>query len=93
MKTAFLSIVALAAIVITPGCAPEPRSVACSNDAQCEDADERFQFCLESRCVECVGITSCPDGQSCDSGVCVECVSDQECSGGRACVDGACKAR
>jgi hypothetical protein len=73
------------------GCAPEPQTVACSNDAQCHAADERLTYCLESRCVECVGAASCKSGEVCDNGACVECVSDRGCSGGASCVDGECK--
>jgi hypothetical protein len=75
------------------GCTPEPRSVPCSNDGDCRKVDDaHFNYCLESRCVECVGTTSCPLGKSCDDGACVQCVNDQGCPGGNRCVDGACEA-
>lgn len=81
---------ALAAAAIA-GCAPEPLTVACSNDAQCHAADERLNYCLESHCVECVGITSCAEGQLCDNGACVQCVNDRGCASGKSCVEGSCK--
>lgn len=86
---ALLGVLAAAAAV---GCAPEPLSVACSNDAQCQAADERLNYCMESRCVECVGIASCEEGQVCDSGACVQCANDRGCPSGKSCVEGSCKA-
>jgi peptidoglycan-associated lipoprotein len=76
--------------LIVAGCAPEPRHVACSNDGQCEKAGGKFRYCLESRCVECVGIASCGDGRACVDGAC-ECVSHQGCGMGEECADGQCR--
>lgn len=96
LRAISLTIAALGAVVIpapsVAGCAPEPRTVACSNDAQCHEADERFMYCLESHCVECEGITGCSDGEVCDSGACVECANNRDCGGGQTCIDGVCKA-
>lgn len=60
----------LAAGTLTPGCAPQPRNVPCSNDAQCAEANEDFRYCLQSRCVECVSSSSCGASGVCDSGEC-----------------------
>jgi hypothetical protein len=93
MKTSsrVLAVIFALSALSSLGCAPEPQTVACSNDAQCHAADERLTYCLESRCVECVGATSCKSGEVCDNGACVQCVNDQGCSGGASCVDGDCK--
>ena len=52
------------------GCAPSPRNVPCSNDAQCEQANPAFRYCLQSRCVECVNTSACGAGKTCDDGEC-----------------------
>lgn len=80
-------LVALAAV----GCAPEPKSVPCSNDGACRSVDERLQYCLRSKCVECVGVSGCKTGQVCDNGACVQCINDQGCPSGNRCVDGSCQ--
>ena len=74
------------------GCTPEPKSLPCTNDSECKKHDERLNYCLESRCVECVGMTSCPGGKSCDDGACVQCVNDQGCPRGNHCIEGSCEA-
>lgn len=72
------------------GCAPQPKNVSCSNDGECRALGDRLQYCLESRCVECVGSTSCGVEKSCDNGRCVQCINDEGCLDGRACIDGSC---
>lgn len=62
----------VAAGALFSGCAPEPRNVPCSNDAQCAEANEDFRYCLQSRCVECVTSASCGEGNVCDDGECAE---------------------
>jgi hypothetical protein len=83
-----IGVLALAAL----GCAPEPKNVTCSNDGDCRKMDDRLNYCLESRCVECVGVSSCPLGGTCDDGACVQCVSDKGCPAGNRCVEGSCEA-
>lgn len=73
------------------GCAPEPKSVPCSNDSVCQGIDARLNYCLQSKCVECVGVSGCPAGAVCDDGACVECANDQGCAGGNRCVEGSCE--
>lgn len=75
----------------TAGCAPEPRNVPCSNDSVCQGLDERLNYCLQSKCVECVGVSGCPTGSVCDDGVCVECANDRGCPNGNRCVEGSCE--
>lgn len=73
------------------GCTTEPRNVPCSNDGQCEKDNPQFKYCLESRCVECVGNASCEHGGSCVDGRCViSCVDDRGCPRGARCVDATC---
>lgn len=70
LAAALLGAAALAAGTLTPGCAPQPRNVPCSNDAQCAETNEDFRYCLQSRCVECVSSSGCGAGSLCDSGEC-----------------------
>jgi hypothetical protein len=51
-------------------CAADPKSVACNNDGECRDRGEKFNYCLENRCVECVGNSRCKRGFVCDDGFC-----------------------
>lgn len=81
-----------ASMAFAPGCAPKPKDVACTNDGACRSLSDKFQYCLESHCVECVGNSSCGDGQSCQDGACV-CVSDRGCAQGESCVDGTCQTK
>jgi len=83
-------LLALGAMWSASGCAPEPHSAACTNDAVCEQLGEGFHYCLESRCVECVGNASCGEGRVCADGACV-CTSDRGCKQGERCVDSECK--
>jgi len=75
---------------IGQGCAPAPKSVSCSNDGECHALGDRLNYCLESRCVECVGSASCGVDHTCSDGMCVQCVNDASCSLGKRCVEGAC---
>ena len=56
---------------VSASCAPEPQTVSCSNDAICQKS-ARFHYCLESRCVECVGDASCGAGKACIDGRCAQ---------------------
>ena len=59
-----------ALVMAMVGCAPSPRNVPCSNDGECQKVAERFHYCLETRCVECVGSASCGEGRTCTDGAC-----------------------
>lgn len=65
-------VVALAGYAGSPvGCAPQPRSVRCSNGGECKERDPKFEYCLEGRCVECVARGSCGTNRICVDGVCI----------------------
>lgn len=84
---AFVAMFGLGALA----CAPTPRNVPCSNDGQCEELSEDFNYCLQSRCVECVASASCGDGNTCVDGRClVKCRDSRACPDQEACVDGVC---
>lgn len=91
MKSA-LRLSLFAIIAFTAGCAPSPRDVSCSNDGQCEAVGARYHYCLESRCVECLGSASCGEGRTCEDGAC-RCSDDSGCGKGEACRQGECKPR
>jgi hypothetical protein len=52
------------------GCAPQPRTVRCSNGGECKEHDPKFEYCLEGRCVECVARGSCGTNRTCVDGAC-----------------------
>jgi hypothetical protein len=64
-------VVAAGYAVSTVGCAPQPRSVRCSNGGECKERDAKFEYCLEGRCVECVANGSCGMNRTCADGACV----------------------
>lgn len=49
-------------LLLVAGCAPSPKSVRCSNGGDCAKVDARFHYCLQARCVECVGDAECGSG-------------------------------
>lgn len=53
-------------------CSSEPRFQRCSNGGECERIDPKYAFCLQGRCVECIGRGSCGAHKSCEEGACVE---------------------
>ena len=66
-------VVSLAGIALgLASCAPQARHTACANDGQCESIGGEFHYCLESRCVECVGSSSGGDKRTCVDGRCLE---------------------
>jgi hypothetical protein len=85
--TALAGIIGLAAL----GCAPTPRSVPCSNDRQCAELSDDFNYCLQSRCVECISSESCGDGNTCIDGQCfAECTDNRACPDDHVCMEGVC---
>jgi peptidoglycan-associated lipoprotein len=84
-------VAAAALSVIHLGCTPGPRNVPCSNDGQCEKDSPAFRYCLESRCVECVGNTACGANGTCVDGKCaISCKDARGCPANRSCNDGVC---
>jgi hypothetical protein len=63
-------LVALSIPLWSSSCTPGPRYVTCDNDAVCRDANEDFQYCSESHCVECVSNSQCHYGKICRAGAC-----------------------
>lgn len=60
----------LAALTLTLSrCAPEAKTVHCSNDAICKDQGD-YDYCVNGRCVECVTSSGCEAGERCSAGVC-----------------------
>jgi hypothetical protein len=83
----------IAAVILSllVGCATQPRNVPCANDGQCEKESPQFRYCLESRCVECVGSSTCGPKGSCVDGRCmISCGSDRDCPRGSTCQDSTC---
>ncbi|MEO7328371.1 MAG: hypothetical protein ABI193_07325 [Minicystis sp.] len=77
-------------LLLLAGCAPDPKSVRCGNGGDCEKMSSRFHYCLQSRCVECVGDPECGEGRACLDGAC-GCTADRSCGAGQRCEAGACK--
>jgi len=75
------------------GCAPGPRTVACTNDGECWKASESFRYCLQSHCVECVSRSNCGEGNACIDGRCiVHCSGDRDCPPHQVCKENTCEA-
>jgi peptidoglycan-associated lipoprotein len=91
ISRAIASGVAIVCISIGAGCAPSPRNLPCANDGECEKGGTEFRYCLESRCVECVGSASCGDGNTCVDGRCErKCRDERDCPTKNACVQSQC---
>ncbi len=85
------AVMATLGLASAPACTPAPKNVPCSNGGDCAAADPKYQFCLESRCVECVGNASCGDGNLCVDGRCQRhCRDGRDCPDGEACQAGRC---
>jgi peptidoglycan-associated lipoprotein len=80
-----------ALLLFAAACAPRPKNVPCGNDGDCEKAGEDLRYCLESRCVECVGNSSCEGGKCIDGQCVIACVNDRGCPRGQACTGGTCE--
>jgi Cys-rich repeat protein len=50
-------------------CAPDPRTVHCSNDTSCKERGD-YNYCVNGRCVECVTNSACGAGRRCSVGTC-----------------------
>jgi hypothetical protein len=87
----FIAVVFTFAALLLSGCAVRPKSVPCSNAGDCQTAGDRFHYCTESRCVECLDDTSCSPGNRCTDGMCERrCRDDSDCSKGERCNDRIC---
>jgi hypothetical protein len=73
----------IAGAVLGLACTPSPRNIPCSNGGDCQKADPKFAYCLEARCVECVGDAACGLNQLCVDGRCrQQCATDADCAHG-----------
>ncbi|WP_437603139.1 hypothetical protein [Sorangium sp. So ce590] len=76
------------------GCAPEPRNMPCSSDAECRGRDDDLAYCISSTCVECLSSSICGAGNECVDGRCVlRCRDARDCRSDQLCRDGTCEAR
>jgi hypothetical protein len=60
--------------VLIPGagiCAPDPRTVRCSNGGECKEHHAKYEYCLQGRCVDCIARGSCGTNRICSDGICV----------------------
>jgi hypothetical protein len=81
---------ALLALVVST-CTPAPKYVACDDDAACTSIDPNFAYCLQRRCVECIGNAGCGRDNRCIDGVCHrKCRDRRDCRDGEVCSDGEC---
>jgi hypothetical protein len=60
----------LSVVFAALACSPASTRTPCTNGGECRQIDEKYRYCLESRCVECVGSASCRDGAKCVDGMC-----------------------
>lgn len=89
MKNLFSCVLVVAAAM--SGCTQGPKSVPCSNAGDCSKVDAKYQYCLEGRCVECIGDASCPNRSLCKDGSCrQECKDGRDCPGDMQCASGFC---
>jgi hypothetical protein len=49
---------------------PIRKNVACRNDGECHERGGKFNYCLQNRCLECVGNSRCKIGFLCVDGEC-----------------------
>lgn len=81
-------------IVIATSCVPAPKDVRCSNQADCKMVDERYGYCAQNRCVQCLDDPGCGEGNVCEAGQCVrKCFDGRECTSGQICAEGLCTDR
>ncbi len=82
----------LLASAVAVSCAPSPKNVPCTNGGECQKIDPKYAYCLEARCVECVGDASCPDKSVCKDGSCrASCTADKDCPYDGKCSGGFCE--
>ncbi len=85
-------VLAIFGALVFAACAPSPRSLPCENDGQCSKASPEYRYCLQSKCVECVGSPDCGEGNQCIAGACVRsCKDGRECKDGEHCDDHVCR--
>lgn len=85
--------IAVCLVVFACACTPAPKDVRCTNQADCKAVNERYGYCMQNRCVECLGDPGCGEGNVCREGLCVhKCFERRDCDKGQACVDGFCEA-
>ncbi len=99
LRTLFLTLIALAALVFTTGCGPDyPK---CDTDDDCASSEkgqaEGNLFCLNGLCQQCREDAHCGDpGLECNAGVCEQipgyCTSESDCPGKQKCRNNQCGA-
>lgn len=79
------------AVCLGAACDLQPKTVPCSNAGDCKSVNERYGYCVQSHCVECLEDSGCGDGNTCNAGTCERhCKSSQNCPTGDVCRDGFC---
>jgi hypothetical protein len=68
-RALFVSVAIVGPLALS-NCSPDPRNVSCHNDGECRERGGKFNYCLQSRCVECVGNSRCRPGFLCVDGEC-----------------------
>jgi hypothetical protein len=78
-------------ILCAVSCAPSPKDVRCTNQADCKKVDSQYGYCAMNRCVQCLDDPGCGEGNVCTSGQCVhKCIDGRDCTSGQMCTDGLC---
>jgi hypothetical protein len=86
-----LALIVMAGDVLGLGCAASPRTVPCSNHADCTAVDSSYGYCLERRCVQCISDAGCSFPGKCVDGTCEKpCNDGRECDDNQSCHDGKC---
>jgi hypothetical protein len=70
VSRSYLTVWLAALVVALSHCAPDPRTVHCSNDASCKERGGDYNYCVNGRCVECVTNAACGPGRRCSVGTC-----------------------
>ena len=82
------------ALLVFSGCGAGARYTRCTNAGDCPAPAGQAAYCLQSRCVECVGSSSCGEGNLCIDGKCGRrCNDAADCPAGHSCDDGTCLER
>jgi hypothetical protein len=69
---AFALLVGATLLSTVGSCTPDARYARCSNGGECQKRDPKYEYCLDGRCVECIGRGGCGAHRACRDGACVE---------------------